>query len=285
MRHITLLTSVNTWECDENAHMNVQFYFAKFDDANRIFCDQFPLPALTRENQLTRHVRYHREAGAAAMIEIHSALVLQDGRVAAVCHFMTNAAENTLMATALDTYQAEALGTISADPDIPSVAWSEITDALPRGLTLSPVRQFDAGSERYQTPTYQGIFHPRDFAADGDLLDRAYVSCFTDGAPHSWLAGGITPEFLNHNNFGRVAVELKLTYGARVKPGAMVSMTTAFQQVGNTTFTVRHTLTSNGEVVGYGDLVSLMMDLNLRKAVALPAEAERMKQLAVIPKS
>lgn len=285
MRHITLLTSVNTWECDENAHMNVQFYFAKFDDANRIFCGQFPLPALTRENQLTRHVRYHREAGAAAMIEIRSALVLQDGRVAAVCHFMYNAAENTLMATALDTYQAEALATVSADPDIASVEWSEITDALPRGLTLLSAGQSDAVSDRYQTPTYQGIFHPRDFAANGELLDRAYVSCFTDGAPHSWAAGGITAGFLNANNFGRVAVEMKLTYGVPARPGAAVCMTTAFQDIGKTTFTVRHTLTSNGEIIAYCDLVSLMMDLELRKAVPLPAEADRMRQLAASPKA
>ncbi|MGJ8531169.1 MAG: thioesterase family protein [Alphaproteobacteria bacterium] len=278
MLHVTLLTSVNTWECDENAHMNVQFYFAKFDDANRIFCSQFPLSSLTRDNRLTRHVRYHREAHAAAMIEIRSALVMQEGRPAGICHLMSNAADKTLMATALDTYRPDALAQIAAGPDLPAIDWSEITEVHPRGLVVSPATP--SATSGHQTPTYSGILHPRDFAADGALLDRAYVSCFTDGAPHSWSVGGITPAFLNSNNFGRVAVELKLTYGVTPQPGAVVNMMTAFQNVGNTTFTVRHTLTSAGEIIAYGDLVSLMMDLELRKAVALPMEADRMRQLA-----
>lgn len=278
MHHVTLLTSVNTWECDENAHMNVQFYFAKFDDANRIFCSQFPLSSLTRDHRLTRHVRYHREALAAAMIEIRSALVMQEGRSAGICHLMSNAADKTLMATALDTYRPDALAQISAGPDLPAIDWSEITEIHPRGLNISPASRSE--TSEHQTPTYSGILHPRDFAADGALLDRAYVSCFTDGAPHSWSTGGITPAFLNSNNFGRVAVELKLTYGATPKPGAVINMTTAFQNVGKTTFTVRHTLTSDGEIIACGDLVSLMMDLELRKAVALPVEADRMRQLA-----
>lgn len=281
MRHVTLLTSVNTWECDENAHMNVQFYFAKFDDANRIFCAKFPLSPLTRGNRLTRHVRYHREAGAAAMIEICSALVIHEGRPAGICHLMNNAADKTLMATALDTYQPDALKHMSTTPNIPLIDWSEITEAHPRGLNLSPATQ--SATDQHQTPTYSGLLHPRDFAADGDLLDRAYISCFTDGAPHSWSAGGITPAFLNSNNFGRVAVELKLTYGATPRPGAVIDMATAFLNVGKTTFTVRHTLTSHGEIIAYGDLVSLMMDLELRKAVPLPAEADLMRKLAATP--
>lgn len=277
MRHVTLLTSVNTWECDENAHMNVQFYFAKFDDANRIFCTNFPLSSLTRENRLTRHVRYHREAGAAAMIEICSALVIREGRPASVCHLMHNAADKTLMATALDTYQPDALKHVPTTLDIPLIHWSEITEAHPRGLNLLPAIQ--SATDQHQTLTYSGLMHPRDFAADGDLLDRAYISCFTDGAPHSWSAGGITPAFLISNNFGRVAVELKLTYGATPKPGAVIDMTTAFVNVSKTTFTVRHTLTSHGEIIAYGDLVSLMMDLELRKAVPLPAEADLMRKM------
>lgn len=285
MRHVTLLTSVNTWECDENAHMNVQFYFAKFDDANRIFCSEFALASLARQHRLARHVRYHREAGAAAMIEIRSALVLKDNSAAAACHFMTNVADNTLMATALDTYQPSALSEISLRSNLPVIDWSEIINAHPRGLSPAPARSTDAVTDRYQTPTYHGIFHPRDFAADGDLLDRAYISCFTDGAPHGWAAGGITPDFLNKNNFGRVAVEQKLTYGAAARPGAIVKMETSFHGIGKTTFTTRHTLTSNGEIIAYGDIVSLVMDLNSRKAVPLPPQAVRMRQLAATGKA
>ena len=33
----TLFSFVNRWECDENDHLNVQFYFSRFDEADRQF--------------------------------------------------------------------------------------------------------------------------------------------------------------------------------------------------------------------------------------------------------
>ena len=280
MNHVTLRSTVNTWGCDENAHMNVQFYFAKFDDADRVFRARFTLPSLSRKARLTRHVRYHREAAAAAMIEIRSAIVRRNGKPVAVRHLMTSEPDHLILATALDTYQPDALAQISADLQAPSVDWGEISDALPRGLHITPSREDDEASLRQRIATYHGVLHPRDFAADGHLLDRAIISCFTDAAPHTWWEGGIEPAWLQQNNFGRVAVEMKLTYGAMPQPGAVVSMETAFLAVGNTTFTLRHTLTSAGQIIAYGDLVSLMMDLDRRKAVPLPERADRMRQLA-----
>nr|WP_306268237.1 acyl-ACP thioesterase [Pararhizobium sp. IMCC3301] len=280
MNEVTLRSTVNTWQCDENAHMNVQFYFAKFDDADRVFRDRFALPSLSRAMRLTRHVRYHREAAAAAMIEVRSAIVQRDGKPAAVRHQMTSEPGHAVIATALDTYQPDALAQISARLQVPTVDWDDISNALPRGLDIAPSGEDSDTSTRSGIATYHGVLHPRDFAADGHLLDRAVISCFTDAAPHAWAAGGIEPAWLQQNKFGRVAVEMKLTYGAVPKPGAIVSLETAFLAVGNTTFTLRHTLTSSGRIVAYGELVSLMMDLDLRKAVPLPERADQMRQLA-----
>lgn len=278
MRYVSLRSNVNTWECDENAHMNVQFYFAKFDDADRVLRSQFTLPSLTRAARKTRHVRYHREAAAAAMLEVRSAVVLKEGIPVAVVHRMTNEPDRFVLATALDTYDANAMERIATTSQLPFETWDNITDALPKGLTLKPATSVAGTTAKVQT--YSGVFHPRDFGADGHLLDRAYISCFTDGAPHTWWEGGIEPQWLKDNGYGRVAVELKLTYLETPPPGAAVIMDTAFTEIRNSTFTVRHTLTCEGVVVGYGDQVSLMMDLEKRKAVPLPARAQRMKDLA-----
>lgn len=278
MRYVSLRSTVNTWECDENAHMNVQFYFAKFDDADRVLRSQFSLPTLTRAARQTRHVRYHREAAAAAMLEVRSAIVLRDSDAVAVVHKMTNEPDRFVMATALDRYDARAMEQISDTSNLPLVDWENIPDALPRGLNIEAA--LPVSSNLTKVPTYSGIVHPKDFDADGHLLDSAYISCFTDGAPHTWWEGGIEPQWLMANGFGRVAVELKLTYGETPTPGSALTMQTAFTEVRNSTFTVRHILTSEGIVVGYGDQVSLMMDLDKRKAVPLPAHAQRMRELA-----
>lgn len=280
MGYVTLRSTVNTWQCDENAHMNVQFYFAKFDDADRVFRSHFALPSLTGDARHTRHVRYHREAAAAAMLEVQSAIVLRNGEPVAVIHRMTNEPDRFVMATALDRYEPQAMERVSTTAQLPFVDWETITDALPRGLEGAPTSAPTNALARETVPTYSGVFHPKDFDADGDLLDRAYISCFTDGAPHSWWEGGIEPDWLKQNGFGRVAVELKLTYGVAPPQGSVVTMQTAFINVGKSTFTLRHTLTCEGDVVGYGEVVSLMMDLETRKAVPLPIRAQRMKDLA-----
>lgn len=278
MRYVSLRSTVNTWECDENAHMNVQFYFAKFDDADRVFRSQFSLPTLIRAARQTRHVRYHREAAAATMLEVRSAIVLLDGGAVAVVHTMTNEPDRSVMATALDCYDTGAMEQISNTSKLPFVEWENISDALPRGISIEPA--LPASDNLTKVPTYSGIVHPKDFDAEGHLLDRAYISCFTDGAPHTWWEGGIEPQWLKENGFGRVAVEVKLTYGETPLPGSTLTMQTAFTEVRNSTFTVRHTLISEGVVVAYGDQVSLMMDLDKRKAVPLPARAQRMRELA-----
>lgn len=260
--------------------MNVQFYFAKFDDADRVFRAQLDLPSLTREARLSRHVRYHREAAAGAMLEVRSAIVLRNGVPVAVVHRMTNEPDRFVMATAFDTYEHQAMERISTSAQLPFVDWNDIGNALPRGLEQEPTTEAAKGPDQTQLATYNGVFHPRNFDADGYLLDQAFVSCFTDGAPHTWWEGGIEPNWLKQNGFGRVAVELKLTYGMVPLPGAVVTMQTAFMAVAQSTFITRHTLTCEGEIVAYGDVVSLMMDLEKRKAVPLPARAQRMKDLA-----
>ncbi|MEP0519354.1 MAG: acyl-ACP thioesterase [Hyphomicrobiales bacterium] len=280
MRFVSLRSTVNTWECDENAHMNVQFYFAKFDDADRILRSRFSLPSLTREARKTRHVRYHREAAAATMLEVRSAIILKYDKPVAVAHRMTNEPDRFVLATALDTYDANTMERISNTSHLPFEQWDNVLDALPKGLTLEAATT--VSDTATTMPTYNGVFHPKDFSADGHLLDRAYISCFTDGAPHTWWEGGIEPQWLKDNGYGRVAVELKLTYAETPPPGVAVTMETAFTEVRNSTFTVRHTLSCEGVIVGYGDQVSLMMDLEKRKALPLPARAQRMRQLAGI---
>lgn len=54
--------SANAWECDENAHLNVQFWIAFADEAFRNLAEQlgYPGPLIPR----THHVRYLKEAMA-----------------------------------------------------------------------------------------------------------------------------------------------------------------------------------------------------------------------------
>src|SRR5690606_16110861 len=57
----TLFSSVNRWECDENDHLNVQFYFTRFEEADRQFRLLSGLSDALVGSRRVRHVRYHCE--------------------------------------------------------------------------------------------------------------------------------------------------------------------------------------------------------------------------------
>ena len=90
----TARSFVNSWQCDENVHMNVQFYWKCFGDAGQIFhqlCGSKP------QRWIDRHVRYHDELGMGSNIIIRSAALA--GR-RQIVHLMDNGDTGQLSATA-----------------------------------------------------------------------------------------------------------------------------------------------------------------------------------------
>jgi acyl-CoA thioester hydrolase len=57
----TLFSFVNCWECDENDHLNVQFYLARFEEADRQFRLLSGLSDALAGARRARHLRYHEE--------------------------------------------------------------------------------------------------------------------------------------------------------------------------------------------------------------------------------
>lgn len=68
----SLKSFVNRWECDENDHMNVQFYWTKFQTAALHFRLAAGLDDLPETARSSRHVRYHSEVHAADPLVVRS---------------------------------------------------------------------------------------------------------------------------------------------------------------------------------------------------------------------
>ena len=70
----TLNSFVNRWECDENDHLNVQFYFSRFEEADRQFRLLCGLSETLVGARRVRHVRYHKELRTGDLITVHSSV-------------------------------------------------------------------------------------------------------------------------------------------------------------------------------------------------------------------
>lgn len=270
---------VNTWECDENAHMNVQFYLKRFDEAARFFdmlsagaAHDGPLPR-------DRHVRYHAELVAAATTLVRSAAI-EDGPYAGrVVHFLEHAETGVLAATAIDAP--------SGLRHESRIGAAHVERALPRSAPSEPLRAFapDRILARGGIVSNRSIVGSGECDARARMVEQCYVARLSDGAPHGWKCAGVDVEWLRERNLGRVAVEMKITHHAPAMAGDPLVLYTAPARAGEKTVKLRHEMVraSDGEAIASAEVVALILDLKKRKSIALPEHVVARLQSLVVP--
>jgi acyl-CoA thioester hydrolase len=265
---------INTWECDENDHLNVQFYFAHFQEAEPHFwIDSGIAAAGSPPRIVTRHVRYHREMRVGDMTVIRSALARDDAGQAFLLHRMEDP-NGTLMATSLNRLDTPFEPLRNAAPGAPAAELD--ADCTPRSVTSEP----DRGARRQELeeagylPTYRGQVMPRDCDETGNTTTRMHIASLSDSAGHIWLYAGMDQNWLEARNLGRVAVEQKLTPLAPLKAGDPVLVLSAVTDYRAKTITMHNYIinVSSGEAAMVAQITALAIDQKSRKAVAWPDE-------------
>ncbi len=259
---------VNTWECDDNAHLNVQFYLKRFDEAARLFSGMCggridgPLPR-------TRHVRFHAELHAGSTTRTRSAVIANGDFEGFGVHLMEDPVTGKLAASALDSPAGSLEPAFSVDADA-------VQAAMPRGVETSPAtpvsgREILAGGGLV---AHRSIVAPADCDAAGGMLEQSYVGRFTDGAPHVWEHAGVGIALLRARNLGRVALEMKITHHMAARPGDGLVLYSLPARSGGKTINLRHELVRFGDEapVVTGEVVAIVLDLSTRKTVPLPSD-------------
>ncbi|MFP1632887.1 thioesterase family protein [Zhengella sp. ZM62] len=259
---------VNTWECDENAHMNVQFYMKRFDEAARFFAlahggdHMAGLPPV-------RHVRYHSELAAAQSAVVRSGVIASGPLAGRVVHRMEENATGRLCATALDGPGAPESGAIADE--------AEAAPALPRSIDPSPRPGLDKAAMLAAggVIAHRCIVTPAECDAKGRLTQQFHISRFTDGAPHVWDHAGISTRWLNDNGLGRVAVEMQIRHHNPAMAGDALILVSRAETGASKTIRLHHELfrATDGMPVASGEVVGLVMDLATRKSVKLELQA------------
>ncbi len=260
---------VNTWECDENSHMNVQFYFLHFENADMHFwsntglddSSSYPVPK-------TQHVRFHKELAAGDLINIHSHLA-PHGRGFALCHNMTGAENGELAATSWSPLTEAALQEL-AHSGLPVAKASPET--LPRSFGDVPAKQFSSSEviDAGFAVCLKSVVQKNDCDADGLISTKGLIGNLSNGAPHFWNHIGLDKAWLNVNNYGRVAVEFKLTKFANLTVGTPIVVRSGLTGYTGKTICFRHyifDLVSQRPYMAV-DVTGLAIDLSARKAVS-----------------
>ena len=278
-RYLTLNQFVNTWECDENDHLNVQYYYSKFDDAAQLFLALHGLE-LALGQRRSRLVRYHSEMRSGEQLRILSSLVTAgqddlatglDGAAGQwVQHIMVEPQSGRLCATALDHY----------DGDVGDRSVYEIGDGLDprvvaRSLKSPPdfePKDLAARREGGYIMTSRGILHPSLCSANGMARDQAYVGAVSDAAAHAWEAAGLNSVWLMERSLGRIAVEMRLVVLRPMPAGAAYEMQTGFNSLHSRSFSKRYDFFDirSGEHYGYVEDTAMILNHQTRRSEPLP---------------
>ena len=259
---ITHRSFVNSWECDENVHLNVQFYWKRFGQASRIFQHG---ESLKPQHWASRHVRYHAELGMSENTTIRSASVMDTNKIV---HHLYAAGGDILSATAVDDY-SDLIGTTNVEIDTVPEA------ALPRSLpndSLPIVGTQKMLDQQNGILSHLSAIDRNECGEDGVLLDENHISRFSDAAGHFWHHLGINRAWMQKQNLGSVAVEMKVTRHMLPKTNMITEIISWIDQINDKTFSFRHQVKDrmSGNVLYSGGVTALMMDITTRKAVVLP---------------
>lgn len=258
---------VNTWDCDENNHLNVQFYFQRFSEAAEIFHLKQGLNTGIAGNPAIRHVRFIRELRSNIGYSISSTVIADGPYAGNIIHLLKNESDGLISASALDT--------ANTGLNAPSSASQDLEPFLPRGVEFSQKVPTDLDSLLISNQAIDACYfvvRPLHCDSAGYMLSQYYVSCFTDGAPHIWDHIGLTTPWLEERGYGRIAMEMKVCILKPAPSDTPLRLVTWTTYPGGKTFRIHHQIVDiEGKTTfATAEVVSLIMDLAERKSVPLP---------------
>lgn len=270
----TIRDTANSWECDENDHINVKSYAARFDIAVRNFLVEagWQVP-----HRIGRLIRYHAELRGGEPVHGTTGMVaLENGQVALEHHLFASQRPGTqLSATALDVLPDVSRDDLSAF-NLPAPR----EQVLPKAGNLAFATMIDVTTLASLATTYRGVLPTTAFGAQAEsangamLRDEHLVGVISDAATHAWALAGADDAWLRTRGWGRAAVQLQLSYGARPTAGDVVVIKTGLRARSTKTISYRHHVVNvmTEELIAIADITSLMLNLETRRAMPWPDE-------------
>jgi acyl-CoA thioester hydrolase len=291
--------SVQTWQCDQMGHMNVQFYLDKAASGLDVLAHHLGLgPTFTaREGARLRarehHIRFQREQHAGAPLCLGAGVLdVSDDLLKAYLE-LTNPASGEIAATFIveAELRQEDSGERRSLPGYARDAAKALQVELPahgapRGLELyqpRPAPSLEQAESLGMLQTYLGPVLPSMCDADSTLADRSYMGIISDGVPN--LLAHTRKKNTASKKVGGAALEYRLVYRARPRVGDILCLRSGIKALGDKAYTLGHWLFdyTSGEAVATTEAVAVMFDLEARKAISIPDSARALLESRIIP--
>lgn len=293
-------SSVQTWECDQMGHMNVQFYVAKADEGMSALAGTLGLSPRAQGNDRAtlvpreQHIRFHRELRPGAPFAVHAGVLLARSEGLIVYEEMQNSATGTVAATFVTRAEWTDTAVRGGGLPLPIIAVAKAAPYLvelpahgqPRGLELTPARPAPSLADAEELglmTTLRSTVLREHCDAHGYVLPRHYMGRVSDAIPN--LIAQTRGEDRSTGSTGGAALEYRFVYRMPAREGDLLILKSGLRAVSSKTYIWCHWLfdAESGECFATAEAVAIAMDLSTRKAIEIPPGMREQLERLVIP--
>lgn len=278
----TFSTAVNTWQCDENDHLNVQFYTEFGHEASAHLLAGLGLgPRAQRSSGLTvtaadDHVRYLREFRVIDAVEVHSAPVEVGERHLVAYHEIRNPAEGRVAATVrrrivCDRPWPEAF---RARAEAAKMVLPEAARPRSVGTLTLPDLTLDRAPATGMIEIGRTVVTPDECDEHGEFLPRHQFGRYSDGAPMLWNHLGFDRSAMQERQEGSVVVEMLNHYRRPLRAGDLAVVMSGLAAFTSKTLVFTHFLfeAETGTLAACAEAVGMKFDQKVRKIMTFTPE-------------
>lgn len=273
----TYATAVNTWQCDENDHLNVQFYTEFGHEAS---AHLMALLGLGRRAQAAAglsiraahdHIRYLREFRVIDPVAVRSAPVEVGEYHLVAYHEIRNAGDDAIAST-IRRHIASDKPWPAAFRNAAEAACIDLPPAAkPRGVGGTGLPELTLADARRAGLTEVGRSTIKPFECDenGELLPRHQTGRYSDGAPILWNHMGFDRAAMQQRQEGSVVVEMMQYYRRPLMAGDAAVVMSGLADHGDKIVKLAHFLfeAETGTLAACAEAVGVKFDQKIRKVM------------------
>ena len=278
----TFATAVNTWQCDENDHLNVQYYTEFGHEASAHLLNQLGFgPRAQRAADATisfsyDHIRYLREFRIIDSVEVRSAPVEVSEYGLTLYHEIRNPADGTVASTIRRHVVSDKPWPAAMCERAEKASVALPGNAHPRSvgtLALPDLSLADAARTGL-IDVGRTVVKPGECDERGEFLPRHQFGRYSDGAPWLWNHLGFDRAAMQERGEGSVVVEMLSHYRRPLHAGDLVVVMSGLADFSDKVLKFTHFLfeAETGMLAACAEAVGMKFDQKIRKIMTFSAE-------------
>jgi acyl-CoA thioester hydrolase len=278
----TYATAVNTWQCDENDHLNVQFYteFGHEASANLMVALGLGRRAQAAAGLTVRadwdHIRYLREFRVIDPVAVRSAPVEVGDDHLVAYHEIRNSGDDTIASTILRRIESDRPWPVAFRNAADAARIDLPPAARPRGVGKTELPDLTLADAHRIGLTEVGRSAIKPFECDetGALLPRHQTGRYSDGAPILWNHMGFDRAAMQQRQEGSVVVEMMQYYRRALAAGDAAIVMSGLADHGDKIVKLAHFIfeAETGTLAACAEAVGVKFDQKVRKVMTFSEE-------------